>query len=229
MGTVVVARNVRKVYRLAGGNVEALRGVSLSFGKREFVVIMGPSGSGKSTLLNMIGTLDMPTDGDVILFEKYRVHELSDAEKAYLRLTKIGFIYQAFHLIPFLTAAENVEIPLRISGAAARERRARALDMLSRVGLEKRALHKPHQLSYGEQQRVAIARSLVNEPELVLADEPTGNLDSETGREIVELMKALCREKGVSFLVATHDPSIAQVADRVLRLKDGTIREEILA
>jgi len=220
MSNIIDIVGLEKVYEIDGRKITPLSGLSMSICKGEFVAIMGPSGSGKSTLLNIIGTLDSPTSGEVTLFEHFNPVEMTQQERASLRLDRIGFIFQSFNLITFLNAMENIEIPLRLKGINKKERENKASAILSRVGLEKRKFHKPKQLSFGEQQRVVIARSLVNNPDLVLADEPTGNLDSITSKEIISLMKELCIEKGTSFLLVTHDSSITGVADRVLNVKD---------
>lgn len=223
MSNIIDIVGLEKVYQIDGRKIMPLSNLSLSIYKGEFVAIMGPSGSGKSTLLNIIGTLDSPTSGEVTLFEHISPVKMTQHERANLRLNRIGFIFQSFNLISFLNAMENVEIPLRLKGIKKKERENKATDILSRVGLDNRKFHKPKQLSFGEQQRVAIARSLVNNPDLVLADEPTGNLDSINSKEIINLMKELCMEKRTSFLLVTHDSSITEVADRVLNIKDGKL------
>ncbi|MCG9969264.1 ABC transporter ATP-binding protein [Pelotomaculum terephthalicicum JT] len=187
---------------------------------------MGPSGSGKSTLLNIIGTLDSPSSGVMTLFEKYNSQSMTEKQRALIRLKLIGFVFQSFNLIPFLSALENVELPLRIMGIKRNERIKKVFDILARVGLDKRLNHYPSQLSSGEQQRVSIARSLINDPELVLADEPTGNLDSTNTQEIIKLMKELCAEKRVAFLIVTHDNEITWAADRVLYLNNGELNNK---
>ena len=187
--------------------------------------MLGPSGSGKSTLLHLIGCLDRPDEGKIFV-DGSDVLKLSDEELAELRLRKIGFVFQFFNLLPRLTAIRNVELPLLIAGVSEREARERAMEMLRLVGLEARVNHRPTELSGGEQQRVAIARALINNPKIVLADEPTGNLDTKSGWEIVQLMKRLNKERGQTFIVVTHDPHIAETADRILYLKDGLIEGE---
>lgn len=214
--------DVHKIYRLGEVEVHALRGVNLEVMRGEFVAIVGPSGSGKSTLLNMIGAMDRPTKGKVLI-EGQDIAEMSDAERAKLRLEKIGFVFQQYHLIPWLPAIKSVEIPLIIAGVPPKERRKRAEALLKEVGLGDRIWHKPSELSGGEQQRVAIARALANEPEILLADEPTGNLDTKTGAEIVRLLRRLNEEKGVTCIVVTHDLEVAAAAKRVLYLRDGRI------
>jgi len=190
----------------------------------EFLAIFGPSGSGKSTLLHLMGCLDRPDEGK-ILIDGSNILKLSDDKLAELRLTKMGFVFQFFNLLPRLTSLRNVELPLTIAGLPEKEMPKRANEMLKLVGLEGRMDHRPFELSGGEQQRVAMARALINDPEIVLAAEPTGNLDTKTGWEIVELMKKLNKEKGQTFVVVTHDPHIAEAADRIIHLKDGLIEE----
>jgi putative ABC transport system ATP-binding protein len=202
--------------------VPALRGVDFRLERGELVVVAGPSGSGKSTLLNLLGTLDDPDTGRV-LYEGSDLGTASQAERTLLRRRRLGFVFQGFYLIPVLSALENVEYPLVIDGVAQRERRARAAAALAVVGLAERAGHRPDQLSGGERQRVALARALVHEPTLVLADEPTASLDSETGRAVIDLFSRLNAERGVSFVLATHDPAIVACAGRVVRLADGRV------
>jgi putative ABC transport system ATP-binding protein len=200
--------------------VHALRGVDLSIARREFVALVGPSGSGKSTVLNLIGGLDRPTSGQVWINDT----ELSASDERTLtrhRRQHVGFVFQTFNLLPRLTAEENVALPLMFSGVPQKERRERARALLERVGLGQRLNHRPTQLSGGEQQRVAIARALVGEPALLLADEPTGNLDTVIGAEIMALLKELNAERGLTVLVVTHDPEVAAFADRVVKLRDG--------
>jgi putative ABC transport system ATP-binding protein len=218
----VVVDDVSKDYRLGTVTVPALAGISLRVEAGEFLAIAGPSGSGKTTLLNLIGCLDTPTSGEVIV-DGEPVRRLTPRQRADLRASKIGFIFQTFNLIPVLTAAENVEYPLLLRKRAPdhRERIARAL---GQVGLADRARHRPSELSGGQQQRVAIARALVGDPALVLADEPTANLDSRTGHDIVELMRRLNRERGTTFVFSTHDPHIMTAADRVVEISDGRLR-----
>jgi putative ABC transport system ATP-binding protein len=215
---------VSKTYRLGKLTVTALDGVSLTVASGEFLAVAGPSGSGKTTLLNLIGCLDTPTSGEVEI-DGEPVSALSSGQRADLRARKLGFIFQTFNLIPVLTAYENVEYPLLIhrrgGDVATRVRAA-----LEQVGLADRARHRPTELSGGQQQRVAIARALVSEPALVLADEPTANLDSHTGHDIIELMRRLNRERGTTFVFSTHDPRIMTAADRVLEISDGRIRPE---
>lgn len=222
---VVKCVNVRKVYMLGKVAVEALRGVNMEVRYGEFIAIMGPSGSGKTTLLNIIGTLDRPTTGKVYI-DGQDITPLSDRELTELRRRKIGFVFQFYNLIPTLTALENVELPMQIAGVNFREARERATKLLEIVGLKERMHHRPDELSGGEQQRVAIARALANRPSIILADEPTGDLDSKTGMEIIELLYRLSREEHVTVIVATHDPMVANFADRILLLKDGVIKGE---
>ena len=204
--------------------VPALSGVTFDVKNREFLTIFGPSGSGKSTLLHLLGGLDRPDQGE-ILIDGANILKLSDGSLAELRLSKIGFVFQFFNLLPRLTALKNVELPLTIAGTSDEEALDRAKEMLKFVGLENRENHRPYELSGGEQQRVAIARALINNPKIVLADEPTGNLDTKTGWEIVRLMKKLNEEKGQIFIVVTHDPRIAEQADRTIHLRDGLIEQ----
>ncbi|MCS7119801.1 MAG: ABC transporter ATP-binding protein [Candidatus Bathyarchaeota archaeon] len=219
---MVEVKDVKKSYRMGKVSVPALRGVSFDIRKGEFLTIFGPSGSGKSTLLHLIGGLDRPDEGE-ILINGVNILSLSDNELADLRLRKIGFVFQFFNLLPRLTALRNVELPLSLADVPEDEALEKAKEMLKIVGLEARLSHKPTELSGGEQQRVAIARALINDPEIVLADEPTGNLDTKTGWEIVQLMKRLNEEKGQTFVVVTHDPNIAEIATRIIYLKDGLI------
>jgi len=222
MSAILEVHDVRKSYRLGGIPVPALSGVSFNVMRGEFLTIFGPSGSGKSTLLHLLGGLDRP-DAGKILIDGSNILELGDNDLAQLRLTKIGFVFQFFNLLPRLTALENVELPLVIAGLSEKETLERARKMLKFVGLEAREKHKPHELSGGEQQRVAIARALITNPAIILADEPTGNLDTKTGREIVQLMKNLNEERKQTFIVVTHDPQIAQEAHRTVHLKDGLV------
>lgn len=215
-------QDVWKIYKMKGVETDALRGVSLKIKKGEYVAILGPSGSGKSTLMHIMGCLDTPTKGKVFV-EGKEVSKLSDGELAKIRREKIGFVFQAFNLIPSLTAVENVALPMRFSGYGRSEAQKRAMELLKRVGLGKRASHKPNELSGGEQQRVAIARSLSNNPEAILADEPTGNLDTKSGRGIFELLEELHKKTGKTIIVVTHDINLARRAQREIRIRDGLI------
>jgi putative ABC transport system ATP-binding protein len=218
---VLVARDLRKDYPMNGETVHALRGVSLVVQPGEYVAIAGPSGSGKSTLLQLIGGIDMPSGGSVELLGT-RLDSLGDRELTRLRLTRLGFVFQRFHLLPVLTARENVELPMAEAGVAAPRRRARARELLEYVGLRQREGHRATQLSGGEMQRVAIARALANRPAILLADEPTGELDAATGREILDLFRRLNRD-GTTLLVVTHDERLASEAGRVVHMLDGCI------
>ena len=219
--TLLRARDLYKDYPLDGEVVHALRGVSLEIGPGDYVAIAGPSGSGKSTLLHLLGGIDTPTAGSVELLGT-PLERLSDRELTRLRLTKIGFVFQRFHLLPVLTAAENVELPMAEAGVPARERRERARDLLAYVGLAHRIRHRATQLSGGEMQRVAIARALANRPAVILADEPTGELDAATGREILELFRRLNAD-GMALVVVTHDEHLAAQARRRIHMLDGRI------
>jgi len=220
MDTVVRTVGLTRRYKMGDTFVDALRGVDLSIARREFVALVGPSGSGKSTVLNLIGGLDRPTSGQVWINDT----ELSASDERTLtrhRRQHVGFVFQTFNLLPRLTAEENVALPLMFSGVPQKERRQQARVLLERVGLGQRLNHRPTQLSGGEQQRVAIARALVGKPALLLADEPTGNLDTVIGAEIMALLKELNAERGLTLLVVTHDPEVAAFADRVVKLRDG--------
>ena len=223
---VIVTRNLQRDYDMGGEVVRALRGVDLTIRKNEYVAIMGPSGSGKSTLMNMIGCLDSPTAGEYWL-NGHRVSELSDDELARIRNKEIGFVFQTFNLLPRATALHNVELPLVYAGIGGRERRDMATDALTRVGLANRMSHRPNELSGGQRQRVAIARALVNQPSIVLADEPTGNLDSTTSTEIMALFETLYGE-GQTIVLVTHEPDIAAHALRQFHLKDGKVERDFL-
>lgn len=222
--SVVETINLRKTYLLGKVPVNALRGVNLKVEKGDFLAISGPSGSGKSTLLNMIGALDKPTEGKVLI-EGVDVSTLNDNKLADLR-RRIGFVFQFFNLIPRLTARGNVELTMAIPGLGKAERRKRAEELLETVGLKERVNHKPAELSGGERQRVAIARALGNSPKFLLMDEPTGNIDSKTAKEIVELVKRLNGERGVTIIVVTHDQNIALQAKRKAQMLDGLIIKE---
>ncbi|MCS3919944.1 putative ABC transport system ATP-binding protein [Candidatus Fervidibacter sacchari] len=219
---IVRTRDVHKIYLMGKVEVHALRGVTLDIKRGEYISIMGPSGSGKSTLFNMIGGLDKPTSGSVYINE-VDLAQLDAYELAWLRCRTIGYIFQTFNLIPVMTALENVMLPMIFAGVPEDERRDRAMELLKRVGLAERWNHKPFELSGGQQQRVAIARALANDPAIILADEPTGNLDLRTGKEIIELLKELNEEKGVTIISATHDLKMIDVSDRVIWIRDGQI------
>jgi putative ABC transport system ATP-binding protein len=225
MGALIELDDLHKVYRTEAGDVPALRGVSLCIESGEFVAIVGASGSGKSTLMNVLGFLDKPTRG-TYRFESRDVSRLSRAALARLRNNKLGFVFQGFNLLKRQTAVENVELPLVYAGMPPRQRRARALELLRLVGLEGRCGHTPNQLSGGQQQRVAIARALVNRPQVLLADEPTGNLDSQTGTDVLRELRRLNREQGQTIVLVTHDVSIASVAERLITVRDGLIAED---
>jgi len=221
---LIQLENIYKQYTLAGETFNALDGVSLSVYKGDFMAIVGPSGSGKSTLMNVLGCLDQPSSGKYIL-DGAEVEELSQNKLAVIRNTKIGFIFQSFHLLPKLKAIENVELPLIYRGMPAGERRRRAIEALQKVGLGEKMYHIPNQLSGGQQQRVAIARALAGVPPLLLADEPTGALDSKTSRDVIALLKELNAE-GNTIVLITHDPNVAAQAKRVVRIQDGKLTEE---
>lgn len=224
MTSILEVRDVKKSYQMGKVSVPALRGVSFSIEEGEFLSIFGPSGSGKSTLLHLLGGLDRPDEGEILIAGS-NILSLDDNRLAQVRLTQIGFVFQFFNLLPRLTALRNVELPLAIAGVSEKETSTRARQMLKFVGLNEREDHRPYELSGGEQQRVAIARALINDPKIVLADEPTGNLDTKTGWEIVQLMRKLNEEKRQTFVVVTHDQSIAEEATRAVYLRDGLIEE----
>jgi len=221
---IVSLQNLSRHYRIGGQTVKAVDDVNLAIKSGEFIAIVGPSGSGKSTLLHLIGGLDSPTSGSVFS-DSLHLATLSEKEKANYRNEKVGFVFQDFNLQEHLTARENVELPLKIRGTPRHTRTEKANSLLEAVGLLQRALHRPTQLSGGEKQRVAIARALAGDPKIVLADEPTGNLDSKTGEEVVKLLSKICRERGVTIIAATHDVNIAALADRVMHIRDGRIEE----
>ncbi len=215
---------LRKTYKMGSVEVRALDGVDLEIEANTFCVVMGPSGSGKSTLLHLIGGLDRPTEGQIMVAGQ-QIDALDENALAVFRLITVGFIFQSFNLLPSMTAAENVSFPLRFSRAQRADRRTRAIEVLNRVGLGDRALHRPTELSGGQQQRVAIARALVNNPQLILADEPTGNLDTASGASIMQLLSEL-HQSGRTVIVVTHDPRMAQVATRIVHLLDGRIVDD---
>ena len=219
---MVEARSLVREYVTPGGTVHAVAGIDLNIERSHLVAVRGRSGSGKTTLLSLIGTLDRPTSGTVVV-DGMPVSELPEAKLVGFRRQKIGFIFQAFGLLPILSAAENVEVPLRLVGTDPSVREQRVAELLDHVGLGDRMHHRPHELSGGEQQRVAIARALANRPHLLLADEPTGQLDSQTGHGIMTLLRGLVRSEGVTAVVATHDPAMLDVADRIIELRDGRI------
>ncbi|MCX6093191.1 MAG: ABC transporter ATP-binding protein [Candidatus Bipolaricaulota bacterium] len=219
-------KNITKDYPLGQTVVHAVRGLDLSIEKGEIVAIMGPSGSGKSTLMHVLGALDTPTTGTASL-EGHDLQELGENELVTLRGRKVGFVFQTFNLIQALTAQQNVELPMTFLGVKKSARAERARALLEKVGLGDRMEHRPNELSGGERQRVAIARALANNPEIILADEPTGNLDSETGATILELLKRLSVDEGKTMILITHDPDAAAIAGRIIRLRDGRIVEEV--
>ncbi len=225
-GAIVEARNVSKVFPMPAGPVTALRDVSLRIERGEYIGVVGPSGCGKSTLLHILGVVDVPSSGGVH-FEDREIGSLSDAERSRLRLRQIGFVFQRFFLLPMLTAWENVELPQAEAGIGRAERRERTRELLEYVGLAARAGHRPSELSGGEMQRVAIARALANRPRLLLADEPTGELDQATGDHIISLIDRLHAD-GMAVVVVTHDPAVAARAHRLLRMRDGAIVEETI-
>ena len=223
MDLVIEAHNLTKMYKMGEIEVHALRGVSFAIKRGEVVSIMGPSGSGKSTMMNTLGCLDRPTSGDYILDGEH-VADMDDDQLASVRNRKVGFVFQSFNLLSRLTAVGNVELPLRYAGITeGRNERARAA--LEAVGLSDRMGHRPYELSGGQQQRVAVARSIVNDPAILMADEPTGNLDSKVGKEIMNLLLNLNKERGTTLIIVTHDPNIAAQTQRVIRLRDGLIDE----
>ncbi len=219
---IIKLENVWKIYRMGEVDVTALSGLNLEIREKELVTIMGPSGSGKSTAVNMIGCLDIPTKGRIFL-EGHDISHLQESELAQIRGRKIGFIFQTFNLIPSLTALQNVALPMIFQGVSKEKREARAAELLQKVELGDRMYHRPSELSGGQQQRVAIARALVNDPEIILADEPTGNLDTKTGATVMNFLEDLHRKEGKTIVVVTHDPRLTEYADRVEHLHDGKI------
>jgi putative ABC transport system ATP-binding protein len=222
---VIEANGLTKVYKMGEMEVHALRGLSMQVGRGEVIAIMGPSGSGKSTLMNIIGCLDRPTGGEYLL-DGESVAKLNDDQLATIRNRKVGFVFQSFNLLPRATALANVELPMRYAGARG-GRRERALEALEKVGLGDRTTHRPNELSGGQQQRVAIARALVNDPAIILADEPTGNLDTKSGHEIMELLLSLNREQGTTLIIVTHDSDVAANTQRVVHIRDGVVEERL--
>jgi putative ABC transport system ATP-binding protein len=222
---VIVAENLVKTYRMGDVEVHALRGLTLSIRRGEVVAIVGPSGSGKSTLMNILGCLDRPTSGEYTL-DGETVAGLGDDQLADIRNRKVGFVFQSFNLLSRQSALSNVELPLRYSGLT-EGRKERARQSLISVGLEDRISHRPFELSGGQQQRVAIARALVNNPAIIMADEPTGNLDSKVGQEIIDLLLNLNRESGTTLIIVTHDPKVAAQAGRTIHVRDGVVDSEV--
>lgn len=221
MDWVIEARDLTKIYKMGEIEVQALRGVSFNIKRGEALSIMGPSGSGKSTMMNTLGCLDKPTSGEYIL-DGESVEEMNDDQLASVRNRKVGFIFQSFNLLSRLTALGNVELPLRYAGLT-EGRRERAQAALEAVGLKDRMTHRPYELSGGQQQRVAVARAIINDPAIIMADEPTGNLDSKVGKEIVDLLLSLNQERGTTLIIVTHDPYIAEQTQRVIHLRDGEL------
>jgi putative ABC transport system ATP-binding protein len=220
---VIELENVSKIYQMGHAKLVALKNVNLKINKGEYIAVLGPSGSGKSTLLHMMGILDVPTSGKIYV-EGREVSQLSEDERARIRGKKIGFVFQLFNLIPSLTALENAALPMMVYGVEKEERERRARELLEKLGLGERLNHKPSELSGGQRQRVAIARALANNPEVILADEPTGNLESKSGHEVVEIFTKLNKE-GKTVVVVTHDEDIAKHARRIIRIKDGEVKE----
>ncbi|MFH1008694.1 MAG: ABC transporter ATP-binding protein [Candidatus Latescibacterota bacterium] len=220
--TVVRTQDVKKMYRMGEMELEALKGVSVEIFAGEYISIMGPSGSGKTTLFNMVGGLDKPSSGKVYI-DEVDVAQLDAYELAWLRCRKIGYIFQTFNLIPVMTALENVTLPMVFAGLTSDEARDKGADLLDRVGLGERIMHKPYELSGGQQQRVAVARAMANDPAILLADEPTGNLDLATGTEIINLLREVNEVSGVTVISATHDHKMLNVSDRVVWIRDGRL------
>ena len=218
--------DLAREYRRGKMSIPALNGIDLKIRRGEIVGIVGPSGSGKTTLLNLVGGLDRPTKGKVVI-DKQDLNDLSDRELSNYRLRKIGFIFQFYNLIPTLTATENVELPMNLAKAPKQENERKALDLLKAVGLEQRSTHMPEELSGGEQQRVAVARALANDPPMILADEPTGDLDSKSAKSLMDLIKSLRNEKHVTFILVTHDPIVVAHCDRAYAFRDGKITHEL--
>ena len=223
---VISARNLTKIYKMGDVEVQALRGLSMDIYKGEVVAIVGPSGSGKSTLMNILGCLDLPSGGEYAL-DGEQVSNLTDDQLADIRNRKVGFVFQSFNLLSRQTALSNVELPLRYAGIM-EGRKERARQALIAVGLEDRITHRPYELSGGQQQRVAIARALVNDPAIIMADEPTGNLDSKVGQEIMDLLLNLNKERGTTLIIVTHDPRVAAQAGRTIQVRDGVVEGQPL-
>ena len=221
---IIETDDLRKQYEVGGVPIKALDGVSLKLRRGDYISIMGPSGSGKTTLFNMIGGLDRPTQGRVFI-DEVEISRLDAYELAWLRCHKVGYIFQTFNLLPVLTALENVSLPMIFAGTPRKERDKKAAGILNMVGLEKRLQHRPSELSAGQQQRVALARALANDPSIILADEPTGNLDFQTGHEIIQLLRNINKERGVTIIAATHDLKIIDVSDSVIYMRDGKIEK----
>lgn len=221
---VIELRHVWKTYEMGSAMVHALRDVSLQIFQGEFVAVVGPSGSGKSTMMNLIGCLDLPSKGHIFL-DGHDISKLSESDLATIRGKKIGFVFQQFNLIPTLTALDNVTLPMMFQGAPSTQRQERGMNLLTHFGLKDRALHKPTELSGGQSQRVAISRALANNPEVVLADEPTGNLDSKTGAEVMETLEHIHMKQGKTVVLVTHDLNLVHHAERVIYLKDGLIEK----
>ena len=220
--SIIETENLHKNFEVGGVVIKALDGVSLKFRRGEYISIVGPSGSGKTTLFNMIGGLDRPTEGRVYI-DEIEISKLDAYELAWLRCHKVGYIFQTFNLIPVMTALENVTLPMIFAGTQRREREKKAVEILERVGLGKRLHHRPSELSAGQQQRVALARALANDPSIILADEPTGNLDSQTGLEMIHLLRTINEERGVTMIAATHDLKIIDVSNTVVFMRDGKV------
>jgi putative ABC transport system ATP-binding protein len=230
--TIVRTKDVKRIYTMGNVTVEALRGINIEIRTGEYLSIMGPSGSGKSTFFNMVGGLDKPTEGKVYI-DEVDVAQLDAYELAWLRCRKVGYIFQSFNLIPVMTALENVTLPMVFAGLNNDQARDKGMELLKQVGLDSRHSHKPFELSGGQQQRVAIARALANDPAIVLADEPTGNLDLKTGTEIIEILQRLNKERGVTIISATHDMKMLKASDRIVWIRDGRVdkiekREDIV-
>ena len=222
---VVDAKDLRKIYQMGEVEVHALRGLNIEIRRGEVLSIMGPSGSGKSTLMNMLGCLDRPTSGEYYL-DGESVADMNDDQLAGIRNRKVGFVFQSFNLLPRATAISNVEMPLRYASVSAKDRRLRAIEALESVGLGDRVTHRPSELSGGQQQRVAIARALINDPAIVMADEPTGNLDTKSGEEIMHLLLNLNKQKNTTLIIVTHDPEVAELTNRIVMIRDGVVVED---